>query len=274
MDTEIIGPEDLMIICKYWYQATMENSGLWNHINLYGLAVRRYRTPIAYVGVYIRHSRLQLLRVTLRVDDKNPNSTSICQALAATIHRWSEADITIAGMGYLQAGYEFLHAPAPSLHSLRVSMFSTWLEKLDLTQILTDTRSLSNLKICRGDHARPAITLPVMYGSTVKYLELKNFKSSSALPIIHQLPHIVHLRLFQLEAGTDPRNTPSIPISLPFLTTLVLIRIQSEELKHFLDHTFMPNLREVHLSTLCPNSQSNEAILSRLTAEGCKISYV
>jgi len=144
------------------------------------------------------------------VDDKNPNSTSICQALAATIYRWSEADITIAGTRYLQAGYKFLHALAPSLHSLRVNITRTWYEKIDLTQILTDTRSLRNLKIKRGDFASAAITLPVMYGSTVK-LELVSFQSFDALLIIDQLPRIVHLLLFQLEADTyDPPNTPSI----------------------------------------------------------------
>ena len=249
----------------------METSGLWSNINPRSLAAYRYRAPIAYVRVYIHHSRVHLLRVRLRVDDMDSNSTSICQALAATIHRWSEADITIVGQGYLQAGYKFLYAPAPSLHSLRVTTVSTWQEKLDLTQIFTDTRSLSNLRIWRGDLCFPEITLPVMYGSTVKYLELENFKGAFALPVILQLPRIVYLRLCRLIAG---RDTPSIPISLPFLTTLVLITIQSKELKDFLDHTFMPNLREVHLSTLCPNSQSNEAILSRLTPEGCTVSYV
>ena len=256
----------------------MENSGLWSHINFRlvsrSYVAHRYRTPIAYVRVYVHHSRLHLLRVTFRVDGNYPNSTSICQALAATIHRWSEADITIAGTKYLQAGYKFLHAPASFLHSLRVSMLSTWLEKLDLTQILTDTRSLSNLSIFRGDYTRPTITLPVMYGSTVKYLELKNFKSASALSIIHQLPCIVHLSLYRLIPGTDDRNTPSIHISLPFLTTLVLVYVQSEELENFLDHTFMPKLREVHLSTRCRSSQSNEVILSRLTSEGCTLSCV
>jgi len=251
----------------------MENSGLWSNINPCSPTVRRYRAPIAYVRVYIHHSRVHLLRVRLRVDDMDSNSTSICQALAATIHRWSEADITIAGTGYLQAGYKFLHAPAPSLHSLQVSMISTWLEKPDLTQILTDARSLSNLSIYKGI-THPAITLPVMYGSTVKHLELKYFRSASARAIVHQLPRIVHLRLVRLEARHELRNILSIHISLPFLTTLVLIYVQSEELKDFLDHTFMPNLREVHLSTRCPNSQSSEAILSRLTAEGCTLSYV
>jgi len=259
-----------MVICKYWYQATLENGGLWNHIDLYSRAVRRYQAPIAYVRVYIHHSRLHSLRVRLRLDSWDPDSIAICQALAATIHRWSEADISIIGWDYLRAGYKYLHAPAPFLHSLRVSIFSSFQEKLDLTQLFTDTQSLSNLRIRRGAGDVPAITLPAMYASTVKYLELEKFQSASALPIIHQLPRIIHLRL---DEYVTVRDTPSIPISLPFLTTLVFIPIQLGELKHFLDQIFMPNLREVHLSTLFATSQSNEAVLSRLTAEGCTISY-
>lgn len=268
VDTSIIHAEDLLVICKYWYQVTLESSVLWHHINLYNRAVRRYRTPTAYVRVYIRHSKSHSLRVRLRLDSWEPDSVAICRALAPTIHRWTEADISIIGEDYFQAGYKFLHAPAPALRTLRVSIFSSFKEKLDLTHLFTDTRSLTNLRVERAAAYVPEITLPVVYGSTVKYLELERFQGGSALPIINQLPRIVHLCLIEY---TTVHDTPSRPISLPFLTTLVFIPIQSRELRQFLDQVPMPSLREVYLSKLFANSQANEAVLSALTAEGCTI---
>ena len=243
---------------------------MWSYINLYGSTVRRYRTPNAYVKVYIRHSRSHSLRVKLRLDGWEASSKGICKTLAPTIHRWTEADISIIGWEYFDAGYQFLGAPAPSLHTLRLSIYSNFLKKLDLTHLFTDTRSLVNLRVKRGAAGVPAIALPAMYGSTVKYLELEKFQDASALPIIHQLSRIVYLRL---EEYVAMRDTPSKPISLPFLTTLVFIPIQSRELEHFLDQVSMPNLREVHLNKLFANSQPNEAVLSRLTAEGCTLFY-
>lgn len=262
--------EDLMIVCKYWYQVTLESGGLWSHINLYSSAVRRYQTPIAYVKVHIRHSRLHSLKVKLRLDSWEPSSTGICQALAPTIHRWIEADISIIGWNPFDAGYRFLDAPAPSLHTLGLSIYSSFQEKLDFTHLFTDTQSLVNLKIKRGAAGVPAIALPAMYGSTVKYLELERFQGASALPIIYQLPRVVHLRL---EEYVTVRDTPTKPISLPFLTTLVFLPIQSRELEYFLDQVSMPNLREVHLNKLYVHTQPQEAALSRLTAEGCTIFY-
>lgn len=268
MDTSIIHAEDLLVICKYWYQVTLESSGLWHYINLYNRAVRRYRTPIAYVRVYIRHSRSHFLRVRLRLASWESDSVAICQALAPTIHRWTEADISIIGEDYIQAGYTFLHAPAPALRTLRVSIFSSFKEKLDLTHLFTDTRSLTNLRVERAAVYVPVITFPEMYGSTIKYLELEKFPGASALPIIDQLPRIVHLCLIEY---TTARDTPSGSISLPFLTTLVFIPVQSRELMQFLDQVSMPSLREVYLSKLFADSQANEAVLSGLTAEGCTI---
>lgn len=270
VDTSIIHTEDLMVVCKCWYQVTLESGGLWSHINLYSSAVRRYQTPIAYVKVYILHSRLHSLKVKLRLDSWEPSSIGISQALAPTIHRWTEADISIIGWKYFDAGYRFLGAPAPSLHTLSLSIYSSFQEKLDLTHLFTDTQSLVNIKIKRGAAGVPAIALPAMYGSTVKYLELEKFQSASALPIIYQLPRVVHLRL---EEYVTVRDTPSKPISLPFLTTLVFLPIQSRELEYFLDQVSMPNLREVHLNKVFVHTQPKEAALSRLTAEGCTIFY-
>ena len=268
MDTSIIHAEDLLVICKYWYQVTLESSGLWHRINLYNRVVRRYRTPIAYIRVYIRHSRSHSLRVRLRLASWESDSVAICQALAPTIHRWTEADISIIGEDYIQAGYQFLHAPAPALRTLRVSIFSSFKEKLDLTHLFTDTRSLTNLRVERAALFVPVVTFPEMYGSTIRYLELESFPGASALPIIDQLPRIVHLCLIEY---TTARDTPSGPISLPFLTTLVFIPVQSRELVQFLDQASMPNLREVYLSKLFADGQAHEAVLSRLTAEGCTI---
>jgi len=259
-----------MVICKYWYQVTLESGGLWSHINLDSSAVRRYRTPNAYVNVHIRHSKLHSLRVKLRLDSWELGSIGICQALAPTIHRWTEADISIIGWMYFNAGYKLLDAPAPSLHTLRLSIYSSFEEKLDLTHLFTDTQSLVNLRIKRGAPGVPAIALPAMYGSTVKHLELEKFQGTSALPIIYQLPRIVHLHL---EEYVTVHDTPSDPISLPFVRTLVFIPIQSRELARFLDQVSMPNLREVHLNKLFANDRSSEAVLSRLTAEGCTICY-
>jgi hypothetical protein len=270
VDIPIIQVENLMFICKHWYRLTLENGGLWNHINLYSRAVRQYQTPAAYIRAYIRNSRSHLLRVRLRLDSSELDSIALCQALAPTIHRWTEANISIIGKDYPQAGYEFLHAPAPSLRTLRISIFSSFQKTLDLTLLFTDTRSLINLSVERGAAGVPAITLPATYGSTVKYLELDKFQSASALPIIHQLPRVIHLHVTEY---FTVRDTPSIFISLPFLTTLVFIPIQSGELEHFLDQVTMPNLREVHLNSLFANSRSSDAILSRLTAEGCTILY-
>jgi len=268
VDTSITHAEDLLVICKYWYQVTLESSGLWNHINLYNRAVRRYRTPTAYVRVYIRHSKSHSLRVRLRLDSWESDSVTICQTLAPTIHRWTEADISIIGGNYFHAGYKYLHAPAPALCTLRVSIFSSFKETLDLTHLFTDTRSLTNLSIVRAAACVPAITLPAVYGSTIRYLELERFQGASALPIILQLPRIVHLCLKEY---TTVRDMPSKPFSLPFLTTLVFTPIQSGELMQFLDQVSMPSLREVYLSKLFADNQANEAILSTLTAEGCTI---
>ena len=268
MDTSIIHAEDLLVICKYWYQVTLESSGLWHHINLYNRAVRRYRTPVAYVRVYIRHSKSHSLRIRLRLDSWDPNSVVICRTLAPTIHRWTEAGISIIGEDYSQAGYEFLHAPAPALRTLQISIYSSFKETLDLTLLFTDTRSLTKLKVERAVAHVPEITLPAVYRSTVKYLELEKFPGGSAFPIINQFPRIVHLCLIEY---TTVRDALSGPISLPFLTTLVFIPIQSRELQQFLDQVSMPSLREVYLSKLFANSQANEAVLSALTAEGCTI---
>ena len=268
VDTSIIHAEDLLVVCKYWYQVTLESSGLWHHINLYNRAVRRYRTPTAYVRVYTRHSRSHSLRVRLRLASWEPDSVAICKAVAPTIHRWTEADISIIGEDYIYAGYKFLHAPAPALHTLRVSIFSSFKEKLDLTHLFTNTRSLTNLRVGRAAAYVPVITFPEVYGSTVKYLELEKFPGVSAFPIINQLPRIVHLCLIEY---TTVRDTPSGHISLPFLRTLDFIPVQSRELMQFLDQVSMPNLGVAHLSKLFANSQANEAVLSRLAAEGCTI---
>jgi hypothetical protein len=268
VDTSVIHAEDLLVICKYWYQVILESSGLWNHINLYNRAVRRYRTPIAYVRMYIRHSRSHSLKVRIRLDSWESDSVAICQALAPTIHRWTEADISIIGEDYYQAGFRYLRTPAPALRTLRISIFSSFKEKLDLTCLFLDTRSLINLRIERAAAFVPAITLPAAYRSTIKHLELERFQGASALPIIYQLPRIVHLCLIEY---TTVRDTPSKPVLLPSLTTLVFIPIQSGELRRFLDQVSMPRLREVYLSKLFADNQANEAVLSGLTAEGCTI---
>lgn len=268
VDTSIIRAEDLMFICKYWYQVILEYGGLWNHINLYSRAVRRYRTPSAYVRVYIRHSRSHSLRVRLRLDSWEPDSVVICHALAPTVHRWTEADISIIGEDYLHSGYKLLHAPAPALRTLRLFIFSSFQEELDLTHLFTDTRSLVNLRIERAAAYVPAIALPARYGLTVKHLELERFQNASALPIIHQLPHIVHLRLTEY---VTVRDAPLQPMTLPFLKTLIFIPIRPGELKHFLDQVSIPNLGEVHLNKLFVYGHPNDVTLSQLRAEGCTI---
>jgi F-box-like len=263
--------ENLMVTCKYWYQIALDNGSLWNYINHYSDAVRWYRTRMAYVRVHLRHSRSHSLRVSLCLDSGEPGSIAICQVLASTIHRWTEADMNIIGENPLQTGYKVLHAPAPALCILRVFIFSSDQQKLDLTHLFTDTQSLIHLRIERGATYISAVVLPAMYGLTVKYLELAKFHGASALSIISQLPHIVHLRLMEYITMLEP---PLKPISSPLLTTLTFLPILPGELHCFIDKVSMPNLKEVHLKRFFAPSQLDEARLSQLRAEGCTVLYI
>jgi hypothetical protein len=141
---------------------------------------------------------------------------------------------------------------APALESLKFIGTVSLLHDLDLINFPSLHTVILDSDIESMEDS--VLTMPLVWGQ-LAHLTLicyEGFSLSNVVVLLGRCTHLVSFQVSLKESDLEIVDTISEPISLPFLTTLIMTRgpLNPQSLSHLIKHLSMPQLQQFHVALL------------------------
>ncbi|KAJ7823989.1 hypothetical protein B0H14DRAFT_3145881 [Mycena olivaceomarginata] len=240
-------------ICSVWRSIVLTTRRLWAslHASFEYIVAKSSRAPA--VAEWLGRSvacPISLSLSDLRWDDGSPDRLALLKSLIDFGNRWRHVEFI--GLSTAKAS-ELAGIRAPALESLRFTGNVTLLRDLDFIKVPT-LRTVALESHNDNFKLDLVLAMPFVWGR-LTHLTLKcyeGFSVSNAVVLLGRCARLVSFQFSLKEPDTEIVDTISGPISLPFLTTLIMTEgfLKSQSLSHLIEHVSMPQLHQFDVASL------------------------
>ncbi|KAJ7892798.1 hypothetical protein B0H14DRAFT_958222 [Mycena olivaceomarginata] len=240
-------------ICSAWRATALTTPRLWAslHASFDYIAAKSPRAPA--VAEWLGRSAACPISLSLsyltRWADETSSTSAVLKSLTDFSTRWRHVELIHLSPARVR---ELARIRAPALESLKFTGTVSLLHDLDFINFPSLHTVILDSDIESMEDS--VLTMPLVWGQ-LAHLTLicyEGFSLSNVVVLLRRCTHLVSFQVSLKESDLEIVDTISGPISLPFLTTLIMTRgpLNPQSLSHLIKHLSMPQLQQFHVALL------------------------